>query len=140
MGNFNQRDMKTVERDIRQFLKDRGWDCNHAYIKLDTIIKLIGDYHAQFEQEKRKETLKNPLKVWIKEDSQPKKPESDFKTQMDEALAYLNDSETCKTYEIDFDGNVKAKLTINGDGIEIDAAMNGWGNPIVPSKCKIERI
>jgi hypothetical protein len=35
-----------------------------------------------------------------------------------------------KTYEINFAGNILCKLKVSGDTIEVEAAMNGWGDSI----------
>jgi hypothetical protein len=45
-----------------------------------------------------------------------------------------------KAYEIDLDGNVKAKISITNNIPTVLAAMNGWGNPIDIDKINIEII
>ncbi len=40
-------------------------------------------------------------------------------------------------YEIDFDGNCRAIIKIDGDKIRVISAMNGWGDSIPISKIEI---
>ena len=35
-----------------------------------------------------------------------------------------------EVYEVDFDGNIKAKIRVTGNGIEVIEAMDGWGNAV----------
>jgi len=106
------------------------------------ILKEFAEaYHAQYTQRKVQKHVccvdescgqaeQDEMRDMFPEEQQP----------IDRKNTVPVEQQTCKTYEIDFAGNVKVKLIITENGIEIDAAMNGWGNPIEPSKCKIERI
>lgn len=54
-----------------------------------------------------------------------------------EAIA---EKDTEKIYEIDFAGFVKAKISSKGNVPTIEAAMNGWGNPIDPKDVTIDEL
>lgn len=45
-----------------------------------------------------------------------------------------------KTYEIDFGGNLKCKIRVCGNELEVDAAMNGWGNGIPCSEISVVEL
>lgn len=53
-------------------------------------------------------------------------------TRLREAL------EEGKTYDIDFDGNVKVRIKFANNSIHIYEIMNGYGDPIPPERIKIE--
>lgn len=45
-----------------------------------------------------------------------------------------------KTYEIDFGGNLKCKIRVCGNELEVEAAMNGWGNGIPCSEISVVEV
>ena len=42
-----------------------------------------------------------------------------------------------KIYEIDFDGHLKCKIRISDNKLEVEAAMDGWGNKIQKSDISV---
>lgn len=45
-----------------------------------------------------------------------------------------------KRFEIDFDGNVKARIEMENNVPKVYGAMNGWGNGISPDHISITEI
>lgn len=45
-----------------------------------------------------------------------------------------------KTYEIDFGGNLKCKIRVCGNELEVEAAMNGGGNGIPCSEISVVEL
>jgi hypothetical protein len=50
------------------------------------------------------------------------------------------ENELSKTYEIDFGGNLKCKIRVCGNELEVEAAMNGWGNGIPCSEISVVEL
>ncbi len=45
-----------------------------------------------------------------------------------------------KIYEIDFGGNVRVRINVIDNKIEVEAAINGWGDDIPLSDIRIEEL
>ena len=45
-----------------------------------------------------------------------------------------------KTYDIDFGGHSKCKIRVCGNELEVEAAMNGWGNGIPRSEISVVEL
>ena len=68
--------------------------------------------------------------------------QSFFIAGFQECIKYITKTsgENEKYYEIDFDGNVNAKIVIRNGKIKIIAAMNGYGNSISVDKIDIKNL
>ena len=55
-------------------------------------------------------------------------------------LPCIRGSLLSKTYEIDFGGNLKCKIRVCGNELEVEAAMNGWGNGIPCSEISVVEL
>ena len=53
---------------------------------------------------------------------------------------FVSGSLLSKTYEIDFGGNLKCKIRVCGSELEVEAAMNGWGNGIPCSEISVVEL
>ena len=64
----------------------------------------------------------------------------DSKTEQPCTLQSVGGSLSSKTYEIDFGGNLKCKIRVCGNELEVEAAMNGWGNGIPCSEISVVEL
>ena len=64
----------------------------------------------------------------------------DSKTEQPCTLQSVSGSLSSKTYEIDFGGNLKCKIRVCGNELEVEAAMNGWGNGIPCSEISVVEL
>ena len=54
--------------------------------------------------------------------------------------AYASQQMPSEEYEIDFAGHVKAKIIISNNDLQVEAAMNGYGDGIRLSEIKINKL
>ena len=45
-----------------------------------------------------------------------------------------------ETYEIDFGGHIKCKVCVCGSELEVEAAMNGWGDGLPSSDISVVKL
>ena len=62
------------------------------------------------------------------------------KTEQPCTIQSVSGSLSSKTYEIDFGGNLKCKIRVCGNELEVEAAMNGWGNGIPCSEISVVEL
>lgn len=62
------------------------------------------------------------------------------KTEQPCTIHSVSGSLLSKTYEIDFGGNLKCKIRVCGNELEVEAAMNGGGNGIPCSEISVVEL